>query len=253
MPFWKVLQIKGYHHIVCTGTSSVPATRRSSVSSPKKYLCTPRPARHRPPHIPPLLIFTSHHDRPPRPTPSPHRSPAPPASRQAPPAPSVTSPQVPMRTPPRAPPPAPHPATAPLHHASRPATPANPQPTPPPGAHSISPGAASPLCYLTLSTYAYPAHGPAPGHPPLPPARPSTYTRLGPVHPLHKLHNLRCRILADVVHTIETDQKSFFKVDDWSVLQYTVGVKQNDERSFLINCQPSPAPNARCTPCSSAR
>ena len=97
-----------------------------------------------------------------------------------------------------------------------------------------------------------PPTAPHPGTP-LPPARPSTYTRLGPVRPLHKLHNLRCRILADVVHTIETDQKSFFKVDDWSVLQYTVGVKQNDEWSFLINCQPSPAPNARCTPCSSAR
>lgn len=242
MPFWKVLQIKGYHHIVCTGTSSVPAIRRSSVSSPKKYLCTP----------------------------------------------------------PSAPPPAPHPAAALLHHASRPATSSQPLTHPAPAPHSISSGAASPLCYLIPSTYAHPAPCaplPAP-HPaaaplhqppattaairpihlyrscisparsppiptipptaphsgtPLSPAHHSTYTRLGPVHPLHKLHNLRCRILADVVHTIETDQKSFFKVDDWSVLQYTVGVKQNDEQSFLINCQPSPAPNARCTPCSSAR
>ncbi len=53
--------------------------------------------------------------------------------------------------------PAPHPAAAPLYHASRPATPANPQSTPLPGAPSISPGAASPLCYLTPSAYAHPA------------------------------------------------------------------------------------------------
>ena len=265
-PLLCFLTSSSYAHLVpCT---SVRPTSRHRSSSP--FITTGRPQSTPSPHRPPPL-----------------RSILPRTATSVSSRPSTYAyPDTPLRvTPqkPRTPPYTPHPYTSPLHHSSQLAAPSQPpSPRRPPTHHNISPRAASPLCFLTSSSYAPPApctstrphpytdhlhQSPAttaavrpihlyrscisparspfiptiPTIPPWPHTQPPPFTSGSsshvhlalPVHLLHKLHNLRCRILADIVHTIEADQKSLFKVDDWSVLQYTVGVKENDERSFL--------------------